>query len=105
MFEVAEHGEQGVDGDGAGAVVAGDVEGDGDALEGFVVGSFGVDLGDCGSGGFVVDDGCFGGVGGDEGLDGDVVHGAGQSSCGFVDAGGGVVGEQGVGAPGFSELS
>ena len=38
---------------------------------------FGGDFGDCGSGGGFVDDRFLGGVGGDEGLDGEVVDGAG----------------------------
>ena len=48
--------------------------------------------GDFGGGGFV-DDGLAFGVGGDEGLDGEVVDGAGQAAAGGVDQGGGVVAE------------
>ena len=42
--------------------------------------SFCRDLGDGGPGAGFVDDGLVGGVGGDEGLDGQVVHGPGQSA-------------------------
>ena len=38
---------------------------------------FGGDFGDGGAGGGLVDDVAVGGVGGDEGLDGEVVHGSG----------------------------
>jgi hypothetical protein len=60
--------------------------------------SFGGDFGDGGAGGGFVDDGFVGGEGCDEGLDGEVVDGAGVAAAGLVDQGGGVVGEQGVGA-------
>ena len=60
--------------------------------------SFGGDFGDGGSGAGFVDDGLVGGVGGDEGLDGEVVHRSGQAAGDLVDQGDGVVAEQGVGA-------
>ena len=59
-----------------------------------------VGLADGGVGGFLVDDGFACGVGGDEGLDGEVVDGAGVAACGGVDEGDGVVAEEGVGAAG-----
>ena len=62
------------------------------------------DFGDGGAGGGFIDDGLVGGVGGDEGLDGEVVDGAGVAAAGLVDQGGGVVGEQGVGAAGQGEV-
>ena len=62
------------------------------------------DFGDGGAGGCFVDDGFAGGVGGDEGLQGEVVDGAGVAAGGGVDERGGVVAEQGVGSAGFSEL-
>jgi len=46
----------------------------------------------------VVDDGFAGGVGGDEGLEGEVVDGAGVAAGGGVDECGGVIAEKGVGA-------
>ena len=46
----------------------------------------------------------LGGVGGDEGLDGEVVDRSGQAAGGLVDAGDGVVGEQRVGAAGELEV-
>ena len=46
----------------------------------------------------------LGGVGGDEGLDGEVVHRPGESARDLVDQGGGVVAEQGVCAPGQVEV-
>ena len=58
----------------------------------------GGDFVDCGACGGFVDDGFFGCVGGDEGLDGEVVDGAWEASGGLVDEGGGVVGEYGVGS-------
>ena len=57
-------------------------------------------FGDCGPGGLLVDDDFAGGVGGDQGLDGEVVHGAGVTTGGRVDEGGRVVAEQGVRAAG-----
>ena len=51
-----------------------------------------------GARGGLVDDGFAVGVGGEEGLDGEVVDGAGVATAGLVDQGGGVVGEQGVGS-------
>ena len=62
------------------------------------------DLGDGGSGGGFVDDGLVGGERGDEGLDGEVVHRAGQPAADLVDQGDRVVGEQGVGAAGEGEV-
>src|SRR5690242_15876434 len=53
-------------------------------------------FGDCGSGGRFVDDGFLAGVGGDEGLDGEVVHRSGQASGDLVDECDGIVAEQGV---------
>ncbi len=55
--------------------------------------SFGGDFGDGGSGAGFVDDALVGGVGGDEGLDGRVVHGAGQPTADLVDQGDRVVAE------------
>src|SRR6185437_6081727 len=52
------------------------------------------DLGDGGAGGGGVDDFLAGGVGGDEGGDGEVVDAPGLPSGGLVDLGDGVVGEQ-----------
>ena len=49
--------------------------------DGLVGGGFG----DGGAGGGFVDDGFVGGVGGDEGLDGEVVDGAGAAAAGVVD--------------------
>src|SRR5262249_11485887 len=58
------------------------------------------DFADGGAGGFFVDDGLAGCVGGDEGCDGEVVDGPGVAACGGVDERGGVVGEQRVGSSG-----
>jgi hypothetical protein len=55
------------------------------------------DLGDRGAGAGFVDDGFTAGPGGDQGLGGEVVDGAGQAAGGVVDEGGGIVAEQGVG--------
>ena len=60
--------------------------------------SLGGDLGDRGPGGGLVDDGLAVGVGGDEGLDGQLVHGAGQPAGDLVDQRGVVVGDQSVAA-------
>ena len=57
-------------------------------------------LGDGGSGGGFVHDGLVRGEGGDEGLQGQVVDGAGVAAGGVVDQGDRVVGEQGVGSAG-----
>jgi hypothetical protein len=89
VFEVVDDVEEGAHGEGVVAGLVGDVEGDGDALGGWfgwvvrvgggvvagsrVGGSLVVDLSDSGACGFVVDDGGVVGVGGDEGLDGEVV--------------------------------
>jgi hypothetical protein len=62
--------------------------------------SFGGDLGDGGTGRGFVDDCFLGGVGGDEGLEGEVVDRRGQAACDLVDEGDGVVGEQRVGPSG-----
>jgi hypothetical protein len=62
------------------------------------------DLGDGGAGGGFVDEGFVGGEGGDEGLQGEVVDRAGVAAGGVVDQGGGVVGEQGVGAAGQGQV-
>ena len=62
-------------------------------------------LGDRCPGGGLVDDRLFGSKGGHQGLDGQVVDGPGQSPRYLVDKGQGVVGEQGVRSPGFSELA
>jgi len=51
------------------------------------------DFGDGGAGGGFVDDGLVGGVGGDEGLQAEVVDRAGVAAGGVVDEVGGVVGE------------
>ncbi len=59
-------------------------------------GSFCGDLGDGGSGAGLVDYCLFAGEGGDEGLDGEVVHRPRQAAGDLVDQGGGVVAEQGV---------
>ena len=58
------------------------------------------DFGGGGPGAGFVDDGFAGGVGGDEGLDGEVVDGSGQAAAGGVDQGGGVVAEERVGSAG-----
>jgi len=47
--------------------------------------SFGRDFGDRGAGGGFVDDGLVGGVGGDQGLDREVVHRPGQAAGDLVD--------------------
>ena len=57
------------------------------------------DLGDGGAGALLIDDVLAGGPGGDQGLGGEVVDGAGQAAGGVVDEGDGVVAEQGVGSP------
>src|SRR5262249_53572511 len=54
-------------------------------------------LGDGGAGGRFIDDGLVGGERGDQGLEGEVVDGAGVAAAGLVDQDSGVVGEQGVG--------
>jgi hypothetical protein len=51
-----------------------------------------------GARGGLVDDGFAGGERGEEGLEGEVVDGAGVAAAGLVDQRDGVVGEQGVGA-------
>src|SRR3984957_4455153 len=58
------------------------------------------DFGDGGAGALLIDDGLAAGPGGDQGLGGEVVDGAGQASGGVVDEGGGVVAEDGVGPAG-----
>jgi hypothetical protein len=58
--------------------------------------SFGCHFGDGGAGCGLVDDGFVVGERGDEGLDGEVVHGSGVAAAGLVDQGDGVVGEEGV---------
>jgi len=55
--------------------------------------SFCRDFGDGGSGAGFVDDGLVGGVGGDQGLDGEVVHCSGESAADLVDQGERVVAE------------
>jgi hypothetical protein len=62
------------------------------------------DLGDGGPGGGFVHDGFVGRVCGDQGLDGEVVHGSWQAPADLVDQGGGVVAEEGVGAAGEFEV-
>src|SRR6516162_5875478 len=62
------------------------------------------DFGDGRAGGCLVDDGFAGGVGGDEGLDGEVVDGAGVAAGGGVDEGDGVVAYEGVCAAGELEV-
>ena len=59
--------------------------------------SVGGDLVDGDAGAGEVDDGFAVGVGGEQGLDGEVVDGAGQAAAGVVDQFDGVVGEEGVG--------
>ena len=59
---------------------------------------FGGDFGDGGAGGGFVDDCFVGGVGRDEGLQGEVVDGAWESSAGLVDEVGGGVAEELVAA-------
>lgn len=66
---------------------------------------FGGDFGDGGSRGGLVDDGFAGGVGGDEGLNGDVVDGAGGAAADLVDQRGRVVAEERVGAAGEGEVA
>src|SRR5437588_10514297 len=68
------------------------------------VGLFVEDLVDGGPCGRFVDEGCAGGVGGDQALQAQVVDGAGVAAAGGVDQGGGVVGEQGVGSPGEGQV-
>src|SRR5262249_27678869 len=63
----------------------------------------GGDLGDGGSGAGFVDECLLAGEGGDEGLDGEVVHGSGQASGDLVDQGDRVGAEQRVGAGGQVE--
>src|SRR5271166_1249077 len=62
------------------------------------------DLGDGGAGALLVDDVFAPGPGGDQGLGGDVVDGAGQPAAGVVDQGDGVVAEQRVGPAGQLEV-
>src|SRR6266571_2318438 len=62
------------------------------------------DLSDGGAGALLVDDVLAAGPGGDQGLGGDVVDGAGQAAGGVVDEGDGVVAEQRVGAAGELEV-
>src|SRR5450755_1464469 len=59
---------------------------------------FGGDFGDGGAGGGFVDDGFVRCVGRDEGLQGEVVHGAWEASAGLVDQVGGVLAEELVAA-------
>ena len=54
------------------------------------------DLGDGGAGSLLVDDGLAGGVGGDEGLDGQVVHGARVTTGGGMDQGSRIIAEKRV---------
>jgi len=61
-------------------------------------GSVAAVFGDGDAGGFLVDDGAFAGERGGEGVDREVVDGAGVAAGGVVDDGDGVAGEQGVGA-------
>src|SRR5215831_2368856 len=63
-------------------------------------GSVAGELGDCFLGAGIVDEVLAGGRGGDEGGGGGVVQGAGQAGGDAVQAGDGVVGEQGVLTPG-----
>lgn len=67
-------------------------------------GSLGGDFGDGGSGAGFVNDRLVAGVGGDQGLDGEVVHRAGQAAGDLVDQRGRVVAEQGVGTAGEFEV-
>jgi hypothetical protein len=62
------------------------------------------DLGDGGAGAVLVDDVLARCPGGDQGLGGEVVDGAGQAAGGVVDQRGGVVAEQRVGAAGEGEV-
>jgi hypothetical protein len=66
--------------------------------------SLGVGLADRLAGCFFVDDRAAVGECRDEGLAGEVVHRAWQSSAGLVDPGEGVVGEEGVGASAEFEM-
>src|SRR5258706_8295936 len=66
--------------------------------------SFCRDLGDGGACGGFVGDGLARGERGEEGCDGEVVDGSRVAAGCLVDQRGGVVGEQGVGPAGFSEL-
>lgn len=66
--------------------------------------SFCRDLGDGGASGGFVDDGLVVDEGGDECLEADVVDRSGVAAAGLVDEGGGVVGEEGVGASGQVEV-
>src|SRR5664279_4330696 len=66
--------------------------------------SFSGDLGDGGAGAGLIDDGFVGGVGGDEGLDREVVHRSREAAGDLVDQGERVVAEQGVGAAGQREV-
>ena len=59
-----------------------------------------VGFGDRGSGAGLVDEVLAGGAGGDERGEGEPVDAAGLAAAGFVDEGGGVVGEQRVGSAG-----
>jgi hypothetical protein len=61
-------------------------------------------LGDGGAGGGFVGDGLAGGVGGEQGVDGQPVDGAGQAAGVGVDGADGVVGEERVGAVGVLEV-
>jgi hypothetical protein len=80
----------------------------GDGVLGLVTcagrGSVGAGFGDRGPGGFLVDDGVVAGECCGEGVDGEVVHGAGIAAGGVVDQGDGVGAEQGVGASGDFEV-
>src|SRR5260370_41566371 len=62
-------------------------------------------LGDRGAGGGFIDDGLGGGVGGEQGGDGEPVDGAGQAAGVAVDGADRVVGEQGVGPPGQRQVT
>ena len=66
--------------------------------------SFSGDLGDGGPGAGLIDDGFLGGVGGDEGLDREVVHRSREAAGDLVDQGERVVAEQGVGAASQREV-
>src|SRR5882757_10881485 len=62
------------------------------------------DFGDRGADGGLVDEGLVGGERGDQGLQGEVVHRAGETAGGGVDQVDGVLGEQLVGAAGQAEV-
>ena len=62
------------------------------------------DFGDGGAGALLVDDVLAPRPGGDQGLGGEVVDGAGEAAAGGVDQGGGVVAEQRVGPAGELEV-